>query len=274
MININKKYPIIGIYKITSPSGKIYIGQSINIQNTRYRRYELIHCKQQPKIYNSLIKYGFEAHDFDIIQECPINELNQWETHWKIYYLSQVQGNWQQVLFCDLYDKGMGPRSEETKRKIGLANKGRKFPGRASNQSIETRNKRSKSTKGKSKPPEFGINHSLKMKGVKKSEEHKDKISKAKKGQIYNIDKNKINGHKNKPKDIRFIKSISRPIIQYDLNMNPIREWFGITEAGKYFKGDIHSCCKGRQKTAGGYIWKYKGDDPMLTYASDSVVKN
>jgi hypothetical protein len=39
MININYKIPIVGIYKITSPSGKVYIGQSINIER-RIKEYK------------------------------------------------------------------------------------------------------------------------------------------------------------------------------------------------------------------------------------------
>jgi hypothetical protein len=44
----------IGIYKITSPTNKVYIGQSIKI-NERKRKYKKLDCKNQPKIYNSLL---------------------------------------------------------------------------------------------------------------------------------------------------------------------------------------------------------------------------
>lgn len=29
-------------------------------------------------------------------------------------------------------------------------------------------------------------------------------------------------------------------------------------ETKKYMNGDIQACCSGKQKTAGGFIWKYK----------------
>jgi len=46
---------MVGIYKITSPSGKIYIGQSINIEKTwKYRYKNLNACKRQTILYNSL----------------------------------------------------------------------------------------------------------------------------------------------------------------------------------------------------------------------------
>ena len=50
-----------------------------------------------------------------------------------------------------------------------------------------------------------------------------------------------------------------KSIIQYDLEGNFIREWEAITKAKQWLiKGDIDGCLSGKQKTAGGYIWKYK----------------
>ena len=41
---------MVGIYKITNPSGKIYIGQSVNIDN-RISSYKNLKCKNQTKLY-------------------------------------------------------------------------------------------------------------------------------------------------------------------------------------------------------------------------------
>ena len=50
---------ICGIYKITSPSGKIYIGQSINIKS-RWKYYEKLRCNKQFKIMpNRLFKLDY-----------------------------------------------------------------------------------------------------------------------------------------------------------------------------------------------------------------------
>lgn len=56
------------IYKITSPSGRVYIGKTIHFKK-RLSYYKLAHCKSQTNLYNSLIKYGFEKHDVEIIEE-------------------------------------------------------------------------------------------------------------------------------------------------------------------------------------------------------------
>ena len=60
---------ICGIYKITSPSEKNYIGQAVNI-NKRFYRYKSLDCSQQIILYKSFIKYGVENHIFEIIEEC------------------------------------------------------------------------------------------------------------------------------------------------------------------------------------------------------------
>jgi hypothetical protein len=58
-------------------------------------------------------------------------------------------------------------------------------------------------------------------------------------------------------------KSNSKYILQYDLKNIFIQEWSSLTEACLYLNkpramGDLTNVCIGKQKTAYGYIWKYK----------------
>lgn len=56
-------------------------------------------------------------------------------------------------------------------------------------------------------------------------------------------------------------KSNKIPILQYTLSGEFIKEFDSATTASKELKinrGDISNCCKGRFRTAGKYIWKYK----------------
>jgi group I intron endonuclease len=78
---------ICGIYKIISPTGKVYVGQSKDIK-TRWKSYrgKRAGIKKQIKLYNSLQKYGHEAHIFEIIEECPAENLNYRERHWQDFY--------------------------------------------------------------------------------------------------------------------------------------------------------------------------------------------
>lgn len=76
---------MIGIYKITSPSGSIYVGKSKNIEK-RWKQYKKLDCKGQLLINYSLMKYGVNNHKFEIIQECEENELDGLEYKWWEYY--------------------------------------------------------------------------------------------------------------------------------------------------------------------------------------------
>jgi group I intron endonuclease len=131
---------ISGIYKITSPSGKVYIGQSYDIHN-RYIRYKKLSCKAQVKLYESLRKYGFENHTFEVLQQAPKEELNQLEKNyvWRYNSMDRKVG-------LNLKEGGYnGNLSEETKDKIR-----QKAIGRTA--SLETRDKMSKVREGKPLP--------------------------------------------------------------------------------------------------------------------------
>lgn len=71
-----------GIYKITSPTGKIYVGQSVNIKR-RFYHYKSISCKEQPRLYNSFIKHGVNNHTFEILELCDFHLLNIKERYWQ-----------------------------------------------------------------------------------------------------------------------------------------------------------------------------------------------
>lgn len=177
---------MIGIYKITSPSKKIYIGQSVDIKK-RWKIYQYLHCKHQQKLYNSFIKYGVNKHKFEIVQLCEINQLNELEK----YYVDLYQ-TFNNKYGLNLNDGGgaNGKHSEETKRKIGLAHKGKIVSNETKlrislakqNMSDETKLKISLSQKGKKNSPESIRKTALGNTGQKRSDEVKLKMSLALKG--------------------------------------------------------------------------------------------
>lgn len=69
-----------GIYKITSPTGKIYIGQSKDVEY-RLNRYKELRCSAQVLLYNSFLKHGVENHTFEILEKGDFTreELNTLE---------------------------------------------------------------------------------------------------------------------------------------------------------------------------------------------------
>lgn len=157
---------MIGIYKITSPVGRIYIGQSVNIDN-RISSYKNLKCKNQTKLYRSLLKYTFENHTFEIIEQCNIEILNERERYWQDFYNSSSKKG----LNCRLTKSNdkVGLLSNETKIKIGQGNKGKKV-------SLESRGKMSIA---KLKMTE---ETKAKLRNKKLTQEHKQKLSLLKKG--------------------------------------------------------------------------------------------
>lgn len=52
-----------------------------------------------------------------------------------------------------------------------------------------------------------------------------------------------------------------KPIIQFDKNGTFVKEWQSLKEAGETLNirsSNITNCAKGREKSAGGFVWKYK----------------
>lgn len=111
---------MIGIYKITNPKGKIYIGCTINYIRRRKEYSKLYNSKGQTKLYNSFIKYGIENHIFDIIEECSEEILSEREIYW-ILHLNSIQNG----LNIRLGNRN-GSLTSETKNNISKALKGRK----------------------------------------------------------------------------------------------------------------------------------------------------
>jgi len=122
MININSSTPTIGIYKITSPSGKIYIGQSVNIA-LRWNQYKLLYKTiMGPKLYHSLKKYGYDNHTFEVIEECNAEQLDEREIYWGQHYNVLTEAGLNLKL-----GESNGYYSDETKQKMSEALMGRKI---------------------------------------------------------------------------------------------------------------------------------------------------
>lgn len=181
---------MIGIYKITSPKGKIYIGQSIDIYK-RFRTYKSLSCKSQTILYRSFLKYGVENHNFEIIIECSASEMNDLERYYQDLYSAMGKNG----LNCKLTKTNdrSGKHSEETKLKLSIANSkptGRKM-SEENKQKLRVSNSLRKGLKGHKMPEHLkekllSINTGNKYNlGNVSSEYKKSKISEANKGNKY-----------------------------------------------------------------------------------------
>ena len=122
VVDIKNKV-ICGIYKIVSPSNKVYIGQAVDILN-RLKRYKNLNCKSQCKIYESLKFYGYENHTFEIIEECSEKDLNLTERKWQDYY-NVIDECGMNLKLTKIEDRS-GRMSNESKYKMKIAKLGKK----------------------------------------------------------------------------------------------------------------------------------------------------
>ena len=105
------------------------------------------------------------------------------------------------------------------------------------------------------------------LKGVPLSEAHKKAISEAKKGIPLSEEHKKAlsEAHKGVPLSEAIKKAISearaKKILQFTKSGEFIKEWPSIREASRELgiaQSNICSCCKGKIKSVGGFIWMYK----------------
>lgn len=117
-----------GIYKITSPSGKVYIGQSNCIQKrlSNYKSVTPIKC--QRILYHSLLKYGFENHVFEVIHELPEDVDQETMTRYEQLYLDQYLALGFTMLNSKLEAGARGRLSEESRKRIGEKHRGKTIP--------------------------------------------------------------------------------------------------------------------------------------------------
>lgn len=223
------------VYKHTSPNGKVYIG--ITIQSDPNRRWQNgIGYRSQVRFYRAIKKYGWENFKHEILltglskteaEQVEIQKIKEYRsTDPRFGYNIENGGN------C------IGTHSEETKRKIGEAQKGEKnhawgkvSPRRGTKASAESRLKNSLSHIGQpawNKGIQMTEEQKKNMKGKKRTEECKKRLSILK----------------------------SKPILCIDTN----ETYASCVEASKICgidRSSISRVVNGKSKTAGGMQWKF-----------------
>lgn len=83
---------MIGIYKITKiNNGKSYIGKSNNIER-RFKEHQTKGTISRIPVDAAIKKYGINAFTYEIIEECPLDKLNEREQYWIKYYNTKNNG--------------------------------------------------------------------------------------------------------------------------------------------------------------------------------------
>lgn len=215
---------MIGIYKITNPKGRIYIGQSINIESriARYKRLQC--CNSQPKLYNSFLKYTTDNHKFEILCECTIDELDSLEEYYICAYncLKSKSG-----LNCNDVKNPKYPNkpivSDETKVKMRAAKLGKKA-------SLETRKKLSDfwlnyyAINGKQKPFSPEVIERIRQANLGRRNFNRKPLTEETKEKI----RQKLKGRKLTENEIEKISNRMKKLI---VNMETGIFYFGVEEA-------------------------------------------
>ena len=232
-------------------------------------------------------KYGKQNFRKEIIEECSsLEHLIEREEYWLNYYNAGNNPNFYNMhnhssgapsgksnklfgtkMSKELRDKisnGLMGRvqSEETRSKIRQSNIGK---NKGKHPSDETRKKLSLAATGRLHTEEVKEKLRIKSMGNKSRtgmphlQETKDKIRLAHLG----VKKNPESVYKN------FLARKKKPISQYDTNGNLVKEYDGVRLASRITgitRQAINYALRGKSKTSGGFIWKYKTNVESESY--------
>ena len=194
---------MIGIYKITNKiNNKIYIGQSNDIKR-RKNEHRCIEHETNKSLKKAYIKYGLENFDFEVLEECKLEELNDKEKYWiellKPQYNRTSGGDGSpnhkvseetRKLLKQKGKEFWGNLNEETKQKI--INQNLKGPAIGHKVSKETRKKLREANLGKVQSKETIEKRKKTMIEKKKNgyiqtnENHRKKVICIETGEIFN----------------------------------------------------------------------------------------
>ena len=212
-------------------NGKKYIGSHISENlNDKYLGSGVI-------LNKAIKKYGKENFKRYILAEVDSsNMMKELEEYYIEYYNAYTSSHFYNAT---KYAAGITKFPEDKKINISKANK---------------KNKYNLGKKHTSKTLQKMSNIKL---GKKLSQETKDKIGESKRGNQYALGNKFTKEQKNK-----IIEKKSKPIIQFDLDGNFIKEWESATKAAqflnKYDSSSISNCLNHKIKTAYGFNWKFK----------------
>lgn len=262
------------IYKYISPSGKIYIGQTIN-ENKRRRTFKNINMRYAGgKIDLARVKYSPENFKYSVIETIETQskkELFQKLNELEIYYIQKYNS------FYNGYNSTLGGTNgheftEEQKTKISdsLANKVVQYDLDGNFIRIWKSCREIEHSLGYSRIPiqnccRGEIQHSREFiwryfdennfqESIEGIKENKNKTKKQniilKQESITKVD-----------------KKIFKRILQYNLLGSFVKEWPSIKEAANFYNAKPHNisqCCNEVSKTSCGYIWKfYQNNYPL-----------
>jgi hypothetical protein len=205
-------------------------------------------------------EYG-ENIKLHVIDECK-NQKEIWK-FWETYWIQQFKQWGFNLINKNEGGGGLNKHSDKTiekirAKKIGIKQNRTKIRKDKGLEHVKTIGIKIGAPKGFKMSEEAKLSKNLKQVGKPKhTKESKNKIGNFHKGKdnFGNKGKKLKEEHRRKAAENRY-----KPILQYSLDMNLIKEWNSLKEIKQNYSGDIGACCRGKQKTSLGYKWKYKNN--------------
>lgn len=257
------------VYKITNKiTNKCYIGVTVQHNyNGRWRKH--INCLKYkegcPLLKKSMEKHGVENFKFEILIICFDEDVVKFEKEYIKRFNSQTPNGYNILSGGQIGDGHVGfkhrPESIEkmkaSVRKFKEANPNHYETYRERHQaSMKTINISECVKKSEKFQKAMAERRAKKAKGSTLSDETKKKISESLKKYYTNNDHPAISN-----KTIEAIKkALSKPIAQYTKEGVLVKEYPGISEAGRTSgvkQSNIKQMLYGHTKTAGGFVWKF-----------------
>lgn len=264
------------VYKHTCPNEKIYIG--ITSVNVKERWDNGWGYKQNNHFMNAIKKYKWENIKHEVLyenltlDEAVIKEqelIKEYKSYDPAFGYNKTFGG-----------EGQIP-TEETREKMRLAQLGDKNHNWGKTMSDATKMKLHDQMINRydgEKNPFYGCKHCPEIReelseiasrrtgeknafyGKHHTEESKQKMREARRNQVSGF-KGK---HFNEEGKLKLSIANSKPISQYTLNGEFVRDWIGCTAASRELgigKDGINRCCNGITNKYKGYIWKFKNKE-------------
>ena len=234
------------VYKHTSPSGKSYIG--ITCQNPPEKRWKNGngYKKNNPYFWNAIQKYGWDNFEHVIL----FNNLTRQQACEKEKEMIKIYKSNVSEFGYNLSSGGEGHTgvklNDKAKQRISEANKGRLVGENNPLYGVRCYGEDN---------PFYGKTHTEEIKQLL-SNIAKDRWNNEEyRLHMSNIHKESSAGENNPRAKIT---------LQYDMEGNFIASWGCAAYAAKELKicaESITRCCRGKSKSAGGFIWRYKDEE-------------
>lgn len=224
------------IYKITSPSGKFYVGKTYHVYNRIKSHKSFAKTGKRSLLSNSIRRYGWDLHKFEIIESVDDSKLNDREIFWInelcAYYHENKMG-------LNLTRGGDGQRHswKHDAERVNKAKKrcGANAPSYGKKVSDETKKKiaisvRVSNLKNETKPPYWAV--------------------------------------------LKAVENRQKPIVCYDRYGNFVYEFKSIKEASSNLGLDrksVNDAVNGIQKHSGGYVFKNKTSNYPLFINTNGI---